>query len=138
MVLCVSIYHLQNVYVCLAGKKGAHTPFRLSKLTLVLRDSFIGDNAKTCMVSNLRIVQVEHATPWLLIHFLSFNCFHHGYLSFKEHFSYLVPIDFSCLIWVWNYLVKIFSPFDTIFCCISCVTYLKFPCFFLDIDNLTG
>ena len=51
MMLCVSIYHLQNVYICLTGKKGAHTPFRLSKLTLVLRDSFIGDNAKTCMVS---------------------------------------------------------------------------------------
>ena len=33
------------------GKPGAHLPFRSSKLTQVLRDSFIGDNARTCMVS---------------------------------------------------------------------------------------
>jgi hypothetical protein len=34
------------------GRKGAHLPFRASKLTQVLRDSFIGEKAKTCMVSN--------------------------------------------------------------------------------------
>ena len=28
----------------------SHIPFRLSKLTLVLRDSFVNQNAKTCMV----------------------------------------------------------------------------------------
>ena len=32
------------------GRKGAHLPFRASKLTQVLRDSFIGDKARTCMV----------------------------------------------------------------------------------------
>ena len=33
------------------GQNKAHTPFRESKLTQVLRDSFIGENSRTCMVS---------------------------------------------------------------------------------------
>lgn len=33
------------------GKKGSHCPFRGSKLTQVLRDSFIGEKSRTCMIA---------------------------------------------------------------------------------------
>ncbi|XP_037025937.1 kinesin-like protein Klp10A isoform X5 [Bradysia coprophila] len=33
------------------GKQSVHLPFRVSKLTQVLRDSFIGEKSKTCMIA---------------------------------------------------------------------------------------
>lgn len=35
------------------GRNKAHTPFRASKLTQVLRDSFIGENSRTCMIATI-------------------------------------------------------------------------------------
>ncbi|XP_053481499.1 kinesin-like protein KIF2A isoform X3 [Ictalurus furcatus] len=35
------------------GRNKLHTPFRASKLTHVLRDSFIGENSRTCMIANI-------------------------------------------------------------------------------------
>ncbi|XP_068608584.1 kinesin-like protein KIF2A isoform X2 [Brachionichthys hirsutus] len=35
------------------GRNKPHTPFRASKLTQVLRDSFIGGNSRTCMIATI-------------------------------------------------------------------------------------
>lgn len=43
------------------GQNKSHTPFRESKLTQVLRDSFIGTNSRTCMVS-MFVIQLNPLT----------------------------------------------------------------------------
>jgi len=49
----VSLHFTFCVQECIRalGRRGAHLPFRASKLTQVLRDSFIGENSRTCMVN---------------------------------------------------------------------------------------
>ncbi|KAL3274638.1 hypothetical protein HHI36_016018 [Cryptolaemus montrouzieri] len=45
------------------GKKGSHCPFRGSKLTQVLRDSFIGEKSRTCMIALISpgVASVDHS-----------------------------------------------------------------------------
>ncbi|MGH0171217.1 UNVERIFIED_CONTAM: hypothetical protein FKN15_060896, partial [Acipenser sinensis] len=50
------------------GRNKPHTPFRASKLTQVLRDSFIGENSRTCMVSpelcSPKLIHLHTVAKW--------------------------------------------------------------------------
>ena len=57
------------------SRKSTHLPFRASKLTQVLRDSFIGEKSRTCMVSSdgtvCDVIQLLHV---FMNGYLFFHC----------------------------------------------------------------
>ena len=57
-----SLLALKEVIRSLERKHG-HTPFRGSKLTQVLKDSFVGDRSRCCMIACVRCV-------WIIVNIL--------------------------------------------------------------------
>lgn len=56
------------------SRKGSHLPFRASKLTQVLKDSFVGDKSRTCMVNTSNSVLVNRSIGKLIL-FSSSDCY---------------------------------------------------------------
>lgn len=57
-----SLLSLKECIRALGKKNQAHLPFRASKLTQILRDSFIGDKSRTCMIATISpsVTSCEH------------------------------------------------------------------------------
>uniref|UniRef100_A0A8C9TK17 Kinesin-like protein n=1 Tax=Scleropages formosus TaxID=113540 RepID=A0A8C9TK17_SCLFO len=65
------------------GRNKPHTPFRASKLTQVLRDSFIGENSRTCMIATI--------SPGMASCENTLNTLRYGTLSFITDWFSLRP-----------------------------------------------
>uniref|UniRef100_A0A8D3BQ18 Kinesin-like protein n=1 Tax=Scophthalmus maximus TaxID=52904 RepID=A0A8D3BQ18_SCOMX len=99
------------------GRNKPHTPFRASKLTQVLRDSFIGENSRTCMIATISpgmtscentLNTLRYANRWecvdllhmhslqvFLTSYTSVISFYAAFLHFMSHFLtlYLHDVD---------------------------------------------
>lgn len=58
-----SLLALKECIRALGKKSQTHLPFRASKLTQVLRDSFIGEKSRTCMIAMIspNVASCEHS-----------------------------------------------------------------------------